>query len=467
MKTTTRLFLLLVLFLPLNHCDWGMLPVRGDAGQDADEDPVTDGLDTDVQVDDADTEVQPVCGNSRVEEGETCDPPSSCPTECNDGDACTVDSLVGSAEECTADCVNAPITDCSHSDGCCPAACNSSNDSDCSASCGNGVIDEGETCDPPASCPADCIDSDPCTDDTITGSAANCNVDCPHTLVAECSIVGDGCCPAVCNSLNDDDCEPVCGNGAVEEGETCDPETMCPTSCDDGDPCSIDELQGAPSSCNSVCTIVGMITACLNGDECCPTGCNSTNDDNCSPSCGNGVVESGEECDFSSDFCVSCHFAAPADWTSCTDSSGNRVFFRIFDPGSNQTWAQARDFCVTTITGLAARDYDYIGLAWFTDSSICTCIGPLLTGGPYFIGLFQDPGGSEPAGGWYWTASPDGTTWSNVGGFTSGSPCIYGSFDNAGGSDPVDCGRLTPPVTFSDYGCDTPADWDPICMVQF
>ncbi len=30
----------------------------------------------------------PICGNSIVEAGETCDPPASCPTTCDDGDVC-------------------------------------------------------------------------------------------------------------------------------------------------------------------------------------------------------------------------------------------------------------------------------------------------------------------------------------------------------------------------------------------
>jgi hypothetical protein len=490
MKKTSRILLFLILCMPLNHCDWGLLPVAGDSEQDVEQDQAPDGQDTDIQVDrdadvpdapdapdtgddgtpgdpDADTEVLPACGNNTVEEGETCDPPSSCPTDCEDGDPCTVDTLIGSAEECTADCLNEPITECLNDDGCCPAACNSGSDNDCSASCGNEVVDPGETCDPPATCPTDCNDGDPCTDDTLTGSAANCNADCPHAPVTDC-LNGDGCCPGTCNSINDNDCSPACDNGVVESGETCDPVSMCPTSCDDGNPCSIDVLQGEASNCTSYCEIEGMVSDCLNGDGCCPSACNSVNDNDCSASCGNGVVESGEECDFSSDFCVSCHFAAPSGWTSCTDSSGNHVYVRTFNPGSNQTWAQARDYCATTITGLNAQNYDYLGLVWFTDANICTCVGPLLsTSRQYYIGLVQSSSGSEPSGGWYWTASPDGSTWSNVGNFTSGTPCILGDLNNAGGSGQVDCGRLSPPRTFSDYGCDSSSDWDPICMVQF
>jgi hypothetical protein len=36
---------------------------------------------------------------------------------------------------------------------------------------------------------------------------------------------------------------------------------------------------------------------CVPGDGCCPAGCNSNNDGDCAPKCGNGVVEKGETCE--------------------------------------------------------------------------------------------------------------------------------------------------------------------------
>jgi hypothetical protein len=96
-------------------------------------------------------------------------------------------------------------------------------------SCGNGVLDPGETCDPPASC----NDGNACTTDQMTGSAATCNVVCGATPITSCA-GGDGCCPAGCNQTTDGDCSASCGNGAVEAGETCDPPGTCPTSCNDG-----------------------------------------------------------------------------------------------------------------------------------------------------------------------------------------------------------------------------------------
>jgi hypothetical protein len=160
----------------------------------------------------------PKCGNNTVEQGETCDPPSSCPTGCDDKNACTKDTLTGDAAKCTAACSHAKITACSGGDGCCPSGCDSTSDSDCSASCGNKTVEKGETCDPPSSCPTDCDDKDACTADLMTGSADNCNVACSHSKIAACK-GGDGCCPPGCGAATDSDCSSTgedAGSGGAD-----------------------------------------------------------------------------------------------------------------------------------------------------------------------------------------------------------------------------------------------------------
>jgi hypothetical protein len=152
------------------------------------------------------------------------------------------------------------------------------------AECGNSIIEDGETCDPPATCPTSCDDSDPCTVDTLTGSAANCNAACNFTDITGC-IDDDGCCLPECNSTTDNDCSATCGNNIIDDGETCDPPADCPTSCDDGDPCTVDELIGSAANCNAACTY-NAISVCANGDGCCPDGCNIANDDDCDDSGG-------------------------------------------------------------------------------------------------------------------------------------------------------------------------------------
>ena len=87
----------------------------------------------------------------------------------------------------------------------------------------------------------------------------------------------------------------VCGNGVKESGETCDPLSSCPTSCP-AMGCQQRALEN-PGTCQATCRGAGMQTACANNDGCCPSACNATNDSDCAPKCGNGVVEKGETCE--------------------------------------------------------------------------------------------------------------------------------------------------------------------------
>jgi hypothetical protein len=167
---------------------------------------------------DSDCKPTATCGNGVVDSGETCDiaikPPAkgSCPTSCNDGNACTIDAFSGSG--CTLSCIYKTIVSCSlKSDGCCPKGCTVLTDSDCKLTklCGNGVVDSGETCDiaiqPPAkgACPTSCDDQNPCTLDSSTGSA--CTLKCLYLSIKHCSgVKSDGCCPSFCSAITDVDC---------------------------------------------------------------------------------------------------------------------------------------------------------------------------------------------------------------------------------------------------------------------
>lgn len=82
-----------------------------------------------------DNDCNAVCDNGVVEAGEECDPISSCPTACDDMDACTTDTLMGDPAQCTAVCDFAPITACTGGDGCCPDTCTVAMDSDCQSVC--------------------------------------------------------------------------------------------------------------------------------------------------------------------------------------------------------------------------------------------------------------------------------------------------------------------------------------------
>jgi hypothetical protein len=85
-----------------------------------------------------------------------------------------------------------------------------------------------------------------------------------------------------------------CGNGVREGSELCDGD--CPTSCASSNDCVPQVLVGSASSCDAQCTL-HEITECAAGDRCCPTGCTHATDNDCSSSCGDGVVDENEKCE--------------------------------------------------------------------------------------------------------------------------------------------------------------------------
>jgi len=266
------------------------------------------------------------CGDGVVSSVEACDKgieagsPGACPAEvadCDDGDACTVDSVTGS--ECQAACANAVIEDFVDGDGCCPAreGATAYYDFDCPATCGNGLVESGETCDTAiaagetGACPTagDCGDGIPCTDDILVMPDNPCQARCqysPRTALLD----GDGCCPAFATGDTDSDCPTVanCGNGIVNGGfglETCDTAIAagqpgaCPTECSSDDAC-FPELLLSEGTCRATCLTV-EVTQPRDGDMCCPVahGANNRNDDDCTTSCGTPA----EECSFGEPFC--------------------------------------------------------------------------------------------------------------------------------------------------------------------
>ncbi len=176
-----------------------------------------------------DSDCAAVCGNGVLEAGEMCDTgiasgAGACPTSCNDGLACTTDTLMN-ASTCQAACSHTAITMPANNDGCCPPGATTANDNDCLPGCGNGVVDPGETCDTgiatgTGACPTSCSDGNTCTTDTL-GNPGTCQAVCVYQQITM-PINGDGCCPTGANANNDSDCMPVCGNGVVEMGEQCD-----------------------------------------------------------------------------------------------------------------------------------------------------------------------------------------------------------------------------------------------------
>ena len=163
----------------------------------------------------ADDDCPSICGNGAVETGESCDwgipagNAGSCSFLCDDGDACTSDSTLGRTSDCTRTCRHGAIRACLAGDRCCPAGCNQENDSDCKPpECGNRTVEAGETCDPPSSCPIECVDDgDACTMGRLLGDAKTCSATCAHMPIAACSgTTADRCCPRGCLPGTDVDC---------------------------------------------------------------------------------------------------------------------------------------------------------------------------------------------------------------------------------------------------------------------
>jgi hypothetical protein len=168
---------------------------------------------------------------------------------------------------------------CKGGDGCCPGSCTRANDSDCSISCGDGVVqtDSGETCEDGSKTPcptlADCDDKDPCTTDSLMGSASNCNAACMHTPITALKD-GDMCCPKGADANTDKDCAAKCGNGVREPGEMCDGSTGCSSDCQsnslspDQMRCLQDYASDACEMCSCMnCAGANQYVACRDADK--------------------------------------------------------------------------------------------------------------------------------------------------------------------------------------------------------
>jgi hypothetical protein len=308
----------------------------------------------------------PVCGNGVVERGEECEPPgtSTCTAACQGVGTAAIGAPCTAATGCSGDycfaaadgwpggycsqrdCdTTAPTSSCLAYGGdgycydvgdagapygmcfdrCDPAGTDCRNGYECVDMggayggvclpvpvCGNGVVERGEECEPPntSTCTATCQG---------TGAAA---VGAACAAAADCA--GDYCFPAA-------DGWPG-GYCSQLECDTTAPTTSCLPYGGDGFCVDVGDAGAPYGVCFDRCDPAG--TDCRTGYTCEDYGLGGASDGLCFPTpvCGNGIVESGEECEppSTSTCTAACQGTGTAEvgavCTSNVDCGGNYCF---------------------------------------------------------------------------------------------------------------------------------------------
>jgi len=178
-----------------------------------------------------------LCGNGMLNSGEDCDPPGSI--------TCPPGSPAGAFLGCNADCTCPPL----------PTTTTTTTVTTTTVPglCGNGLLDPGETCDPPGSitCPpgspanAFLACNDDCTCPTIPTTTTTVVTTSTTTTTTPVCVPQPENTKAACNNLKDDDCDgqidcedPDCANVTP-----CRPARKDPTSITYGKPGSPDRFR--------------------------------------------------------------------------------------------------------------------------------------------------------------------------------------------------------------------------------
>jgi len=245
-----------------------------------------------------------VCGDDIIQDSEECDDGGS-----EDGDGCSAECLNEGNVQCDSACAGSGV-ECT-------------NDSSCEESCESAVCssatDVGEACTDGVDCESgSCSDEGVCEDFEDAEASCSNNGACDSgACVGACSLTGDSCSGSdtECPYASGDSCEITgsgcCGDGtrdwsASEGGEDCDDGNLL-----NGDGCSSECKNEGARAIGSVCGDGTQDWVANTGGEDCDDG-NSSGGDGCSnncliegstaetdiyATCGNGVVEDGEDCD--------------------------------------------------------------------------------------------------------------------------------------------------------------------------
>ncbi len=187
-------------------------------------------------------------------------------TNCDDGDACTVDAC----DSTTGTCSHTPIT-CATDEVCV--------DGQCLFTCANdAACDDGDPCTTEVCTNGACVTSDTCVSpDPCTNVSCNPNTGACIFVASICGpgqVCFGGGCVTPCGTDTDCDDGDMCTIGVCGPDYACEFTTI---DCDDGDTCTTDSCDPNTGVCandpvvcaaNEVCVDSVCYTACVNSTEC-------------------------------------------------------------------------------------------------------------------------------------------------------------------------------------------------------